>query len=130
MRNLQTPHLPETKFLTDPNIIEYANVLNIELDNLRRDLNKYVGKLVFSSLTAAATLGANDEVVLCNGTFTVTLPPAAGSLGKIYVIKNIGSGTITIDANSSETIDNATTKVLYQYESKQVASDGSEWWII
>jgi hypothetical protein len=130
MRNLQSPHLPETKFLTDPNTLEYAKALNVELDNLRRDLNRYVSRVVLSSITEATTLGGSDEVVLCNGTFTVTLPPAASSEGKLYFIKNIGSGTITIDGNSSETIDNATTKVLYQYESKQVVSDGSEWWII
>jgi len=130
MRTLQTPNLPATRFLTDPNTAEYAKSLNIELDSFRTDLNKYVSRLVLSSITAATTLSADDEVVLCNGTFTVTLPPAASSEGKIYYIKNIGSGTITIDGDSSETIDNATTKVLYQYESKQVVSDGSEWWII
>jgi hypothetical protein len=130
MRNLQSPHLPETKFLTDPNTLEYAKALNVELDNLRRDLNRYVSRVVLSSITEATTLDANDEVVLCSGTFTVTLPPVASSEGKLYFIKNIGSGTITIDGNESETIDEATTKVLYQYESKQAVSDGTEWWII
>lgn len=131
MRNLQTPTLPETKFLTDSATIEYAKALNVELDSLRRELNKYVGRIVLSSITAATTLGADDELVLCNGTFTVTLPPAASSKGKIYVIKNIGSGTITIDGDGSETIDGATTQSLSaQYDFIAIASNGTEWLIV
>ena len=130
MRKLLTAHLPDTKSLKDPATLEYAKALNVELDNLRRDLNKYVSKIVVSSLTADATLNAQDELVLCNGTFTVTLPPASGSEGKIYYIKNIGSGTVTIDGNSSETIDNATTKDLFQLEYVQIVSDNTEWWIV
>ena len=130
MRNLQSPELPETRFITDPNTAVYAKALNAELDNLRRDLNRYVSKMVVSSITEDTTLGANDELVLCNGTFTVTLPPAASSEGKVYAIKNIGSGTVTIDGNSSETIDDSTTKALSQYGIAHIVSDNLEWWTI
>ena len=122
--------LPSTDHITDESTLEYARLLNIEIENMMRDIDKYVSKVVVSSLTAAGTLSADDELVLCNGTFTVTLPPAASSEGKVYLIKNIGSGTITIDGDDSETIDESTTKSLYQYESNQCVSDGTEWWII
>jgi hypothetical protein len=56
-----------------------------------------------------------DEVIRCDGTFTVTLPPATGS-GVAYCIKNIGTGVITIDGNGSETIDGVTTKTLLSYD--------------
>lgn len=131
MRNLLAPQLPETKFITDPATLRYAKTLNVELDNLRKDLNKDVGKLALFSYTAAVTLGVDDEVVLCNGTFAVTLPPAASSEGKVYHIKNIGTGVITVDGNDSETIDGGATAVLtVQYESITILSNGTSWYIL
>jgi hypothetical protein len=84
-----------------------------------------------STQTTAYTIGATDSVVLCNGTFTVTLPTAVGRTGKTYEIKNIGTGTVTVDGNGSQTIDGALTFVLdAQYEAITIISDGSNWWVI
>lgn len=131
MRKLRQPDLPDTQRITDPETLEYAKALNVELDGLRRELNKYIGKSVTTSLTAAATLTADDEIVLCSGTFIVTLPPVASSAGKTYNIKNIGTGTITIDGNNSETIDGGlTAKLTVQYENLTISSDGSVWYIL
>lgn len=83
------------------------------------------------SITTAYTATVNDRVLLCNGTFTVTLPLAARANGITYVIKNVGTGTITIDGYSSETIDGATTKALSsQYASHRIVSNGTAWFII
>lgn len=49
---------------------------------------------------------ASDEVIRCNGTFTVTLPPATGS-GVVYCVKNVGVGVITLDADGADLIDGA-----------------------
>ena len=43
---------------------------------------------------------------------TFTLPTAAGKTGRIYIIKNLGSGMLTVDTTSSQTIDGATSYVL------------------
>lgn len=79
--------------------------------------------------TALATLGAlgadtvtktsnytvldtdRGKVILCSGTFTLTLT-AAATLGDgfTFAVVNTGSGTITIDPNSTEQIDGANTK--------------------
>jgi hypothetical protein len=56
-----------------------------------------------------------DEVIRCDGTFTVTLPPATGS-GEAYCIKNIGTGLITVDGDGAETIDGDATKTLFSYD--------------
>jgi hypothetical protein len=65
-----------------------------------------------------------------SGTFTVTLPTAIGVKGKQYVIKNIGSGTITVSTTSSQTIDGNNTISLTQNDSIVVISDDSDWKII
>ena len=60
--------------------------------------------------------------------------PAASSCGSGYKyhIKNMASGfTLTIDANSSETIDGSTTvDIANQYEALTLITDGSNWFII
>lgn len=80
--------------------------------------------------TATYTIVADDVIIFCDGTFTVTLPTAVGISGKKYVIKNIGSGSITVDGDGAETIDGSANQVLAQNESIEVASDNVEWWIL
>ena len=86
------------------------------------------------SKTENYTATIADNTILCgagNETFTVTLPAASGVSGIIYNIKNVGTGTITVDGASSETIDGATTQVIStQYDSVMIQCDGSNWHII
>ena len=64
-------------------------------------------------------------------TFTVTLPTAAGISGKQFVVKNSGTGIITVDADGSETIDGYANFVLStKGEAIWVVSDGSNWKVI
>ena len=81
------------------------------------------------TVTSAHTAGG-ETVIKCNGTFTVTLPPALRVTDRAYYIKNIGTGVITLDGDESETIDRVTTQTLAQDEVMTVISDGSEWDII
>lgn len=56
---------------------------------------------------------------------------AAATIGRVYNIKNSGTGAITIATTSSQTIDGATSyKLLAQYQSVTVQSNGSNWIII
>lgn len=53
--------------------------------------------------------GAQDYMIACDGTFTTTLPLArdvesSGQAGKVYVIKNIGIGVVTVAAVSTNAI--------------------------
>ena len=64
---------------------------------------------------------------------TISLPTAASSTGRLYAIKKIDSSanTVTIDANSSETIDGAVTKTLSaQWETVTLQCDGSAWFVV
>lgn len=82
--------------------------------------------------TSTYTATISDFTIDCTtGTFTVNLPTAVGITGRIYVIKNTGTGVITIDANSTETIDGALTQTLsVQYTSYMIQSNGANWLII
>jgi hypothetical protein len=58
---------------------------------------------------------------------------AASTATKPITIKRINSGAnnITIDPNSTETVDGATTRILtQQYESVTLVSNGSNWFVV
>ena len=86
-----------------------------------------------STTYSAAT---TDSVILANaagGAFTVTLPTAVGNTGKIFTVKrtNSGSNNVTVGTTSAQTIDGATTyAITTQYQSIDLISNGSNWFII
>jgi hypothetical protein len=85
----------------------------------------------FRSISSTDTFGANDYTLNCTtGTFTVNLPTAVGITGRIYVIKNSGTGTITLDASTTETIDGSLTLTVTEDDAFTVQSDGANWIII
>jgi hypothetical protein len=87
-----------------------------------------------AAVTTTYTLQASDrgKMLNCTNTFTLTLLPAATAAANfVFGIKNIGSGTITIDGDGSETIDGSTTLALStQYEGVELISDGSNWHVV
>lgn len=91
------------------------------------------GKMVHTTITSNTTLDETYLVVLCDasgGAFVVTLPAVASNTGRRYYIKNLSANAVTIDGNGSETIDSETTIVLSQYETYNIVSDSSAWWIL
>ncbi|MEA9985653.1 right-handed parallel beta-helix repeat-containing protein [Subtercola sp. RTI3] len=84
-------------------------------------------------VTAATTLDVTYFTLLSNSSspLTHTLPTAVGITGRIYSIKNINTGIVTIATTSSQTIEGATTFLLSaQYAFAIVQSDGANWQII
>lgn len=77
-----------------------------------------------------ANIAVTDETVICNKAtnFIVTLPTAV--VGQKFIIKNIGSGTVTIDGNSTDTIDGSLTQTIFQYESMQLQCHVANKWSI
>ena len=63
----------------------------------------------------------------CTGTFTLTLPAASGiTAGEEIRVKNMGTGTITIDRSSTDTIDaQASITLGVQYQMLSFVSNGS-----
>lgn len=88
------------------------------------------GGIVLSYLakTANYTVGPFDSTVDCTAnSFTVTLPTAVGISGRTYVVKNSGSGIITVDPAGAETIDGDATILLASKQSITVQSNGANW---
>lgn len=88
---------------------------------------------ILKSVSTTYTTTVYDQSIECtSGTFTLTLMTAVNNPGRIFTIKNSGSGVITIATTSSQTIDgNASgTLTLAQYETLQVQSNGSNWVIL
>lgn len=83
----------------------------------------------YVSKTGAYTARPEDEVVLANGTFTVTLYAANANPGHTLVVKNIGTGIITVAGNiSAQKIDGANTASLGALQSVSLFNDGGNWW--
>jgi hypothetical protein len=89
--------------------------------------------LTQESLSGVGTIGDFTDVVIASGTtYTLTLPAAATyGAGRILIVKRTASGTITLDGNSSETIDGAATFDLsVALMSASLYCDGSNWHIV
>jgi hypothetical protein len=87
-------------------------------------------KFPYTGVSSTYTINTDNYFVDCtSGTFTVTLPTAVGIAGQTFIIKNSGSGTITIETTGGQTIDGTTTRTLSQNGSITVQSGGANWFI-
>lgn len=85
--------------------------------------------------SANYTVTSTDSFLIgdaTSGGITFTLPAISPNVGRVYHIKkkDVTGNTVTVDANGSETIDDALTAVLtMQYESISITNDGTKWLI-
>jgi len=81
--------------------------------------------------TALYTATNDDRIIDCTtGTYTITLPTAASQTGRRFVIRNSGTGTITIGRTGAETIAGATSQTLAGYGHLEVISNGTNWLVL
>jgi len=90
------------------------------------------GGFTYSAITADPAPAVKDTHYSCTGTFTITLPAVSGTTaGDQIRVKNIGTGTVTIDGASSETVDGSTTFAMdVQWSAVTLVSNGSTGWEI
>ena len=75
------------------------------------------GSVAYAAKTANYTMINTDYQIECTAnTFIISLPTSVGIAGKVYSIKNTGTGIITVDGNGAETIDGDVTHPLAQWE--------------
>ena len=85
----------------------------------------------YVSRSSNSTATSLTSTIDCTNTITITLPTAVGCSGRIYTIKNSGTGVVTIATTSSQTIDGATTqRLVTQWSKITVQSTGANWIII
>ena len=89
-------------------------------------------KYSYTGRTVATTLGNHYLMDGTSGTWDATLPTAAGVAGTTYVIKNSGTGVLTVKTTSSQTIDGIASGVitLSQGQYIKVMSDNANWKIM
>lgn len=118
-----------TNFASNTNLTYSSNVLKISSGTLNID-GGLINKV--TTISTATTLNATHNIVLCNSSspFTVNLGQASSNTGRTYTLKNINSGTITIDPNGTEQIEGAATYSLSQNKSVQIVCNGSAWYIV
>lgn len=78
-------------------------------------------------VTSSYSILNTDYYIDANGTFDVTLPTAVGLSGRTFIIKNTGTGIITVQTTGSETIDNLPSYNLGFYDTVDIESNGSDW---
>jgi hypothetical protein len=88
-----------------------------------------------TTVTGTYSIQSDDAVVICNNTtsFTVTLPSAVGITGRIYTIKNIDTGNVTIATTAGQTIDGAASSDVILDQKNivlQVMSNGTNWYVL
>jgi len=93
-----------------------------------------VNTVAVRTLTANGTASVNDQLILVNGGSAnkkVNLPPVAPNPGLKLTFNFINNGTalsLTLDANGSELIDGATTKVITVHKTANaICSTGTAW---
>ena len=106
-----------------------ANFLRADGTWAQTEWDVLLGSAISITGTATATLG---RMHLCSGTaadYTVTLPTAVGQTGKVIGFRMDAALTrfVTLDGNASETLDGATTRIMWSGEMAILRSDGSNW---
>ena len=127
--SLENSHVPNSKYFYDKfeDVVKFKNYNGkvINVDNLPEN---FIDFTYYSSVSATYTILDRDQIIDCtSGTFTVTLPTAIGIKGKQYIIINSGTGVITIDAYSTETISGVTSFDIYEGESITIISNNANW---
>ena len=84
--------------------------------------------VAYAAKTSAYTATVADRTLnVTSGTFTLDLPAASTCTGQSLKVKNSGTGVVTLDGNSAETVEGVATFPLGPRSYVEVTSTGSAW---
>ena len=123
--------------LGEPAVNTYDGKMYIKKDDGAESVVE-IGGNTLTNIGVTANYTADDRVFVKVDTttsgLTITLPSAATFVNKFFHIKWIAgssSNKVTIAPQTSEAIDDETSIIMgHQYDSLNVVSDGTSWWII
>lgn len=88
-------------------------------------------RATLEEIATATTLTANHYLVLVNGNVRITLPKAVLHKERVYTIKNIGSGVVTIDGTGDDKLEWKKDLILGgQGDFVVFVSESTQWYII
>jgi len=91
-------------------------------------LNMAVNFVPYTAKTSAYTILSTDNTVtLTSGSFAFTVPTAIGITGKSFVLKNKGTGILTVNFTGGQNADNLTTFTLSENSSIVLESNGTNY---
>jgi hypothetical protein len=137
MADQRVSECPATTTLADTDLMPLSKDAGGSFDSYKITMaNAMQGfkKLIVQVKTASYLLDVADDIVICNKTtaMNITLPVAAGS-GKIFNIKNINTGAVTVIADTTgtaDTIDNEATQTIAQWDSMTIVDYVVNKWAI
>jgi hypothetical protein len=121
--------LPSSAELVSVDDASFVNITGTNVQDCLESIDSKLGAFTVQNKSSTYTALITDDIIFCTGTFTVLLPPA-NTWTKPLDIKNVGTGTITIDADGSETIDGELTTDLLQYDSIRLMSNGTNIYVL
>ncbi len=133
---LTANRIPKSKgneHLNDSNITDTGTIVSINSNTEVTGSLSVSGSLALRFVTASATYTASiaDSTIDLTGNVTASLYTVVGNRGRQLYIKNGGTGIVTVDANTTETIDGRLTRRLGAAESLLLQSDGvSDWTLL
>ena len=83
-----------------------------------------------TSVTQDHAASVNDSNIFMSKTGTVTLADAAKLKGRTIIVKNTGSGTVTVAGSQSQSVDSGGSISLAAGVGKKLVSDGENWWSV
>ena len=89
-------------------------------------------KKVTETFTGTGIIDYLSNIIYAEGTFDLFLPTLANGEKRVYDIKNVGEGIITLKPNTSELsveIEGEVSQLMYEGDSFTVISDTNEWWV-
>jgi hypothetical protein len=123
-----------TNAISSNAVVNASGVAGSYVTDALNNLNGSFTNLVTKTTTYAAS--TTDYIIVGDttsvGPFTITLPTAVGMSGKSYIIKRMGTGTLSIATTSSQTIDGdaAPYDITMDRTSVTIVSNGSNWILV
>ncbi len=115
-------------------LVEFIDSVGADArDAANRLRSNHTGAYYWPYVTKSSnyTITTTDGIIdVTSNSVTISLPTAVGNDGIEFIIKNSGTGIVTVDGFGTETTDDELTRKLSPKDSITIVSNGANWIII